>query len=362
MKKVFYILIVLAAVAVLVLQSKKLLATRTAEVNASKPPVALALHVVTARPRKSTLVMTQRFLAQIQSRHAINVTTKLAGTIEKLYVHTGQHVHRGDRLVTIDSAELQANLSILKATLAAQKRDGELTRTIDETNRKLYEAGALPKQTYDRFHVSVAAKEAQVEATRQKIAQTEHQMTYLNLTAPFDGQVDAVLLHAGDLAATGRPILRVSDGTKKLVFGFVPTARTQITAGQVVTSDGLQIGTIRMIYATAQNGLVNAEVALTRPIDLPVGASLDIAVAIRAVHGCMLPDDTLIHAAEGTRLMQYFEGRFHPQDVNVTVQNGGRVIVAPCPKYPVARGSEVRLSQLPAYDRVQITEAHDGAR
>lgn len=360
MKKFFYTLIVLVAVAALVYQSRQLLATRTAEANASKPPVALTLHVATASAQKGTLVTTQSFLAQIQSEQGIKVTTKLAGTIEKLFVHTGQEVQKGTPLVTIDSTELRSNLDALKAALSAQENDLALARTTDVANEKLYEAGALPKQKLDQFRVGVTAKRAQVEATRQKIAQVEHQMTYLNLTAPFDGQIDAVMLHEGDLAATGRPILSLSNGEKKLVFGFVPTAKTQIKPGQLVSSGGMQIGTVRTIYATSQNGLVNAEVALSRPVDLPVGASIDIDVAIRATQGCILPDDTLIHTARGTRLMQYNEGHFSSMDVNVTSQNEGRVVVDPCPQYPVARGSEVRLAQLPAFDNVLISGAHDG--
>jgi len=360
MKKFFVTLIVLAAVAALVYKSKILLDTRTAEVNASKPPVALTVHVATVTPHKGTLVTTQRFLAQIQSKHGIKVTTKLAGTIEKLYVHTGQKVKKGDPLLTIDSTELRSNLDSLKAALQAQLNDLELARTTDAANQRLYEAGALPKQKLDQFRVGLAAKEAQVEATRQKIAQVEHQMTYLDIKAPFDGQIDAVILHEGDLAATGRPILSMSNGEKKLVFGFVPTARTQIRPGQTVSSAGEQIGTVRTIYATSQNGLVNAEVALTKPITLPVGASIDIDVAIRADQGCILPDDTLIHTAEGIRLMQYAEGHFAPMEINVTSQNEGKVIVEPCPQQPVARGSEVRLAQLPAYDNVRISGAHDG--
>ena len=360
MKKLLYTLIILLAVAALVYQSKKLLDARTEEVNAVKPPVALTLHVTTAQPKKGTLVSTQRFLAQIQSEHGIKLTTKLAGTIEKVYVRSGQQVKQGDPLVTIDSTELRSNLDSLKASLGAQRSDLELTRTIDKTNQKLYKAGALPKQKLDQYRVGLSVKEAKIQASEQKIAQIEHQMTYLNLTAPFDGQIDAVMLHEGDLAATGRPILSMSNGAKKLVFGFVPTIKTEIKPGQVVSSKGLQIGTVRTIYATSKNGLVTAEVALTHPVTLPVGASIDIDIAIRAAQGCILPDDTLIHTAQGVRLMQYHEAHFASMDVNVTAQSAGQVIVSPCPTHPVARGSEVRLSQLPAYDNVQITGAEHG--
>jgi RND family efflux transporter MFP subunit len=362
MKKTIYTIIILLAVAALVFKSKQLLVTRQAEVNASKPPVALKMRVTTALPKKGTLVETRRFLAQIQSSHGIKVTTKLAGMIEKMYVHTGQKVHKGDHLLKIDSTELRSNLDALKAALVAQESDLAQARMTDASNQKLYQAGALPRQKLDQFRVALSAKNAQVESTKQKIAQVEHQMTYLDITAPFDGQIDTVILHEGDLAVTGRPILAMSNGKKKLVFGFVPTVKTKIKPGQAVSSADRQIGKINTIYATSQNGLVNAEVALSKPISLPVGASIDIDVAIRATQGCILPDDTLIHTANSIHLMEYDEGHFSPIDVNVTAQNGGQVIVKPCPQYPVARGSEVRLAQLPAYDNVQISGADNGTK
>ena len=358
MKKLIITLITLIAIALLVFQSKKLLDNRKAEAENSKPPVAITLQVSTVMPHKGTLVSTQRFLAQIQAKKGIKLTTKLAGTIEKVYVHTGQKVQEGDPLVTIDSSELRSNISALEGSLAALEQDVNLTRSIYEANVELYRSGALPKQKLDLSRVGVEAKEAKVETTRQKVLQLKHQLGYLDLKAPFDGQIDAVMLHEGDLAVTGRPILSMSNGAKKLVFGFVPTSRTRIKAGQPVFADGKQVGAIRTLYATSKNGLVSAEVALDQPIDLPVGASIEIAVALQAAQGCILPDDTLIHRADTTQLMTYTsEGRFAPMTVQVQARHEGKVIVAPCPTTPVARGSEVRLSSLPAYAHVLIHSA-----
>lgn len=358
MKKFIIALIILAAIAGLVLQSKKLLDNRKVEVDSARPPVAIMLQVSTATAHKGTLVSTGRFLAQIQARKGIKLSTKLAGTIEKIHVYTGQKVHKGDPLITIDSQELRSNISALEGSLAALQKDLNLTRSIYEANVELYRSGALPRQKLDQSRVGVEAKAAKVESTRQKVLQLKHQLGYLDIKAPFDGQIDAVMLHEGDLAATGRPIVSMSNGEKKLVFGFVPTARTQIKPGQPVFVSEKQVGTVRTLYATSQNGLVNAEVALDQPIDLPVGASIEIAVALRAAQGCILPDDTLIHHADTTQVMVYDpEGRFVPMNVQVRARHEGEVIVDPCPDTPVARGSEVRLSQLPAYEHVLIQPA-----
>jgi hypothetical protein len=60
--------------------------------------------------------------------------------------------------------------------------------------------------------------------------------------------------------------------------------------------------------------------------------------------------------------MRYTEGHFEPMKVTVRAQSEGKVIVDPCPSEPVARGSEVRLAQLPAYHNVLISGADHGKR
>lgn len=50
--------------------------------------------------------------------------------------------------------------------------------------------------------------------TQEKIDSLTHQLSYLGIRAPFDGVVDKLMLHEGDLAATGKPILALSNGKK----------------------------------------------------------------------------------------------------------------------------------------------------
>jgi multidrug resistance efflux pump len=57
--------------------------------------------------------------------------------------------------------------------------------------------------------------------TKEKIKQLKHQKSYLSIKAPFAGEVDAILQYEGDLALTGKPILSMSNGVKKLNFSFV---------------------------------------------------------------------------------------------------------------------------------------------
>ena len=164
-------------------------------------------------------------------------------------------------------------------------------------------------------------------------------------------------MHEGDLAATGKPIVSMSNGKKKLVFSYAPTKSTVIVKNQAVLLEGENIGHVKAIYTTSNNGLVSAEVVLSSQIDLPVGSSVSIEVLTKVAQGCVVPDDTLLHKKEGTFVMVYEKGSFKPLKVNIQMQENGEVILSPCPSGDIAQANEVKLSALPAYDKVEILGA-----
>jgi RND family efflux transporter MFP subunit len=349
-KKRIVTIVSVIAVAVLLIKGKGLLETRKAEMNDASIPQSENLLVPVVKAEKGTLQNKVSFLAQLDADKSIKLSTKLAGYVEKLYVNEAQSVKKGELLVSIDATELLSSIKALDATLLSQKYDLKVAHSIHERNIKLHKVGGLAKEKLDISKVTLDAKKAQLANTIQKISQLKHQLSYLKITAPFDGTIDAIFLHEGDLAAAGKPIISMSNEKQKLRFSYAPGKERIIEKGQPVFTDGIEIGQIRAIYSAAQNGLAMAEVFVNEPIDLPVGSSVSIEVVTETAQGCILPDTTLLHKKEGIFLMAYEKGRFSPVRVDVPLQEGDRVVVRPCPKTAVANASEVRLAQLPAHN------------
>jgi len=354
-KKVIIIAIVVLAVIVLGIKGKGLLEKRKFEVaNVSLPSVE-AVSVPIVKATEGELKNTVPFLAQIQSDKSIKLSTKLAGYVQKVYVEESQKVKKGDLLVRIDSLELRSNIEGLEATLESQKNDLALAKSIHARNVKLFQVGGLAKEKLDMSALTLKMKKSTLVNTTQKITQLQHQLTYLSIKAPFDGEIDALMLHEGDLAAAGKPILSMSNGAKKLIFSYAPTKNVQIEKGQEVRLNSESIGSVKSIYTTSNNGLVSAEVLLSKTIDLPVGSSLNVDVLTKKAKGCIIPDNTILHKKEGTFIMVYKEDRFVPLKVNVEMKEGNRLLISTCPTEPIAQASEVKLAQLPAYSKVNLT-------
>ncbi len=352
MKKKKIVTIVAAVlVAGLLVRGKMLLNDRKAEMEGQATPLSEQLKVPLVKAVQGELENKAAFLAELDADKSITLSTKLAGYVESVHVQEAQVVKKGELLVSIDTTELKANITALQATLNAQTYDLKLAKSIYSRNIKLNKIGGLAKEKLDLSKASVDSKTAQLANTKQKIIQLENQLSYLQIKAPFDGTVDRVLLHQGDLAAAGKPIISMSNAQQKLRFSFAPNASFSIKKGQLVYMVDKAVGKIRAIYPTAQNGLVMAEVAVDEKIDLPSGSSVNIEVLTQAAEGCLLPDTTLLHKKEGTFLMAYDNGTFVPMAVQVLLQEKNKILVKPCPKVSVANASEVRLAQLPAHNQ-----------
>lgn len=357
-KKIIIRLVFIIAVAALVIKGKGLLESRKAEIADQAPPGAGAVSVLVVNPVQGIMQNKEPCLAQVESDKSITLSTKLAGYVEQVFVDESQKVKKGDVLAQIDKTELQSTIQAAEATLIAQRNDLELAKSIYTRNVKLFKVGGLAKEKVDISKVAMEAKEAVVQNTIQKIEQLTHQLSYLKIAAPFDGEIDAVLLHEGDMASSGKPILSMSSGVKKLLFSYAPE-NTPIEKGQAVLAKDQKIGSIKSIYTISQNGLARAEAALALIPNLPVGSSMNIEVLTKEARGCIVPHDTVLHKKEGTFVMAYAEGKFRPLQVNVQMKEAGRLLISPCPATAVAQASEVKLAQLPVYEKVHILEAKD---
>ena len=356
-KKIIIRLISIIAVVVLVIKGKGLLESRKAEIANEALPSSGSVTVPVVKAKEGTMQNRVPFLAQVLSDKSIKLSTKLAGYVEKIFVEEAQKVKKGDLLIRIDAIELNSNIAALKATLNAQSNDLELEKSIYARNQKLFAIGGLAKEQLDISRVSLKAKSSTMENTKQKIAQLEHQLSYLKIVAPFDGEIDAIFLHEGDLAASGKAILSMSNSKKKLLFSYAPAQHTLIKKEQDVFMQNEQTGYVKSIYTASTNGLISAEVTLTKEIVLPTGSSVNIEVLTDEAKGCIVPSDTILHKKESIFVMSYAEGKFSPVKIKVEMENANSVLISPCPITFIAQASEVKLAQLPAYDKVNIIGA-----
>jgi RND family efflux transporter MFP subunit len=129
------------------------------------------------------------------------------GQIKKIYVQKGQHVSKGDLLVSLNSTILENSIAELKLGL-------DLTTKIYEKQKSLWEQNIGSELQY------LEAKNGK-ESLEHKLKTLQAQLDMANVKAPFSGIVDEIFLKEGEMASPGRSILYLVNLSKLKVMSDV---------------------------------------------------------------------------------------------------------------------------------------------
>ncbi len=317
----------------------------------------ISVKIATAKSRE--VLQSSSFLAKLDSKISASIASKLSGQIKQLLVSESTPVKRGELLVVIDDSDIQSNIDGLKATLNSAKAQRAYTLKQLNRNKKLFKQKIISVDALDNTTVLNDTADAQVKEIKQKILGLENQLEYSSITAPFDGIIGSVFLRRGDLAVPGKPILSLNSLPQKMTFSFVPNV-AEIKPGQTVLFNGKKLGEISLLYNDAQVGLWVAEVELNQRLNQPVGSNLTIQVVTHSGKGCSVKLQSLLHRENNQSVMVYENTHFNELAVKVLARDKQYALISPCPEYPVAEGSESKLSLLPTVgSNVLSREEHE---
>jgi HlyD family secretion protein len=215
------------------------------------------------------------------------VAAPLAGTLSSLKVEAGQQVTRGERLFELESEAEQAareeararletarhqarntdkgkrapEIAMQQAQLAQARAQAELARRELARKRELVERGFISRAQLDearaaheqaQAHVAElaaalqvarlparederAAADAQVEAARQALRQSEWRTAQKVQAAPADGVVSDTFFRPGEYVAAGQPVLALlPPGQVKARFYVAEAELPSLALGQPV--------------------------------------------------------------------------------------------------------------------------------
>ena len=192
-------------------------------------------------------------------------SSKIAGRIEKMNLHEGQHVKKGELLYTLSTPELNAKLQQAeaaknaataldqKALAGARIQQIEAARNLwqkaqagrvlsqrtFERVKTLYEQGVVAAQKFDEAEANYqamvaseaaakaqyelaldgASKEdkeaaaAQVQQAEGAINEVESYISDAMVYSPVDGEISSIIAEQGELVGSGYPVVSIIDTT-----------------------------------------------------------------------------------------------------------------------------------------------------
>jgi len=175
--------------------------------------------------------------------------------VAEVKVDVGDRVKRGQVLVELSTALLEADVATKQAVL--KQREAELVNAESSLDRgkSLSNMNVLSQADLDKLNSDALAKRAAVDSARADLEASSLRLRFTHVTAPDDGVITSRTVTVGQIAQAGGEMLRLLRNNRIEWRGEIPEARIiDLKAGQpatIVTADGKSFsGTIRVVAPT----------------------------------------------------------------------------------------------------------------
>ena len=159
---------------------------------------------------------------KIEAVKSANISTRMMGYVDKIYVGVGDKVRDGQLLMSVNNADVSAQLAQVNAGIT--EAEAAYKNAEKDYNRftTLFQENSASQKELDDITANYNMAKARLESAKQVRNGVNAQMGYANIRAPFDGVVTNKFIDAGDMANPGMPLLEVESPDKYQILAMVP--------------------------------------------------------------------------------------------------------------------------------------------
>jgi len=165
---------------------------------------------VTAVTKLDTVIYNE-YIADIQAVKNVEVRSRLAGFLDKIYVEEGAAVTQGQVLFKIHDEEYKAEYAKAEAALNNAIADAKTVKLEKARTKILVDNNIVSKTDMDLAAAKQKAAESRVAEARSVLQHARTRLANTMIRAPFSGRIDRIPLKAGSLLEEGSLLTSVSD-------------------------------------------------------------------------------------------------------------------------------------------------------
>lgn len=164
-----------------------------------KPPIPVAVQSVT----EGVFPVLVDGLGTVTARREVVIRTRVDGQLDKVLFQEGQMVKAGELIAVVDPRIYEAKVMQAKGKLEQDEallRDHRIKLKRFET---LYKQDSIARQDLDTQAAMVQQYEGVIEVDKGALDDARTQLSYTQITAPFDGRLGLRKVDAGNIVKTG---------------------------------------------------------------------------------------------------------------------------------------------------------------
>mgnify|MGYP006281845891 CR=1 FL=1 len=197
---------------------------------ANRPPVPVTVDTV----QKGPMAVRVDAVGMAQPVASVSLKTRVDAQIDTVHVADGAYVKAGDKLVKLDSRQIEAQIKQTEANIAKDNATVEQAERDVARLTDLLARGSGTQLNVDNARTQLAAARAVLAADEALLENQKVQLSWYTLTAPITGRVGTFtakagnIVRAGDNTATGIIATIVQTSPIYVAFSIPQTSLPQV--------------------------------------------------------------------------------------------------------------------------------------
>jgi HlyD family secretion protein len=316
-----------------------------------------------------------------------NVTPKISAPVKRMLVNRGDHVKAGQVVAELESGDLaaaanesnsqyqqaQASYQVTSGATVVEDKgkaqaDVQVAQQVLDAAQKLYDnrvalqkEGALAQKLVDDAKVALAqakgaletaqrhlqalnnvgqretirGAQAQMNAAKAHFDNAQVQLSYAQIRSPISGVVSDRSVYAGEMPASGSPIISIVDISQVVARANIPVKdASMIRVGRPARISGPEgdlAGKVTVVSPSVDPNTTTVEVwvQVANPGEkLKPGASVRVAIIADTIQNTIvIPASALLNADDGGQKVMVVtsDSKAHERRVSVGIRQGDRV-------------------------------------
>jgi len=167
------------------------------------------------------------YIGTIRSRNSAVIQPQVEGYLTHIFVHSGDHVRRGQRLMQIDPEKQQATVHTQEATRQSRLAQLALAKTDLDRKKQLAASGVISRSELDQAQATYDAAEADAKALGATVAEQQEQLRYYSITSPVEGTVGDIPVQVGDRVTNSTTLTTVDSGGDLELYLNIPAEKAK---------------------------------------------------------------------------------------------------------------------------------------
>ncbi len=158
----------------------------------------------------------------VSARQTAMVSTRVMGFVDKIYVHQGDAVRKGQLLISINSADINAKAEQVKSMITEAEAAYRNADRDYQRYKILRSQNSVSEKELENMELNRTSMKAKLQIAQQSLREVHTNNAYTQIRAPFAGVVSQKMIDEGSTATPGMPMVAIEQSGNLIITANVP--------------------------------------------------------------------------------------------------------------------------------------------